>query len=140
MDATYWAGQIHRWYGRFSKTGKTSSDDIALVRAHGEQLAKVQMGQQIIWCNSPEYKAAARPTRIGISRLSRCRLSGTSKAKRCRARPKLIPGHSTNCRAVREATGRDLSEKQTKQAKEIAEGVKTANEERIPPRKRFWML
>jgi len=40
-------------------------------------------------------------------------------------------------RAVREATGRDLSEKQTKQAKEIAEGCKTANEERIPPRKRF---
>lgn len=115
----------------FQKTGKTSSDDIALVRAHGEQLAKAaNEAADKFGVDSPEYKAASKADSDWHQQIKPMQTEWHRQGQAMQGETEIDTGtfHGI-ARAVREATGHDLSEKQAKQAKEIAEGVKTANEE-----------
>ena len=119
----------------FKETGKSSPDDIALVRAYGEKLYNdAQAASDKFGIDSPEYLAARKTDSDWQQNVVRpMRTSWHAQGQAMQGETEIDYGafHGLS-RAYREATGKEFSAEQAKQAQEISSGIKQVRAEVAP--------
>jgi hypothetical protein len=115
----------------FTETGKLSSEDMALVRAHGEQLAKAaNLAADQHGLDSPEYTAAAKADSDWIQAIKPMQTEWHRIGEAQQGEAEIDTGSFHGLRrSYQQATGEDFNLEQAKAAKEIAGKVRTATNE-----------
>lgn len=115
---------------QFSKTKQVSGLDMAIVRAHGEKLAKAAYdAEEKFGSDSPEYKAAAQADSDWIKKIKPMQTESSDIFRAQQGVTEVDTGtfHGLQREFVNIA-GREFTEKEAKQAKKIASNVKEATE------------
>lgn len=114
----------------FKKTSQVAPDDFAVVRAHGENLAKsAKSAADEHGIDSPEYKAAAKADfQWQQDAVQPMKTAASETFRGMQGETEIDTGtfHGL-ARAVREVTGEDLTKGQTAKAAKIADGVSKAD-------------
>ena len=123
-------GDAEKALSDFEKTKKLSSDDMALVRAQGERLAKeATQIEREFGTDSDEYRAAWDRLSEWDARSKAMQTEWHKTGQAQQGETDIDTGTFTGLqRAHKEATGKDFSEKQAAEAKATAAKVKSAED------------
>lgn len=115
----------------FTKDGRISADSMALVRAHGETLAKAAFDAlDEHGADSEQYKTAAKADSDWVKTIKPMQTEWHKIGQAQQGETEVDTGNfHALARAHAEATGSDFSDKQAEQAKDIASGVRKATNE-----------
>ncbi len=117
---------------RVKETGKADSEDVALLRAHGEDLAQIaDRAEKEFGSDSPEYKAAAKADHAWQQNVIQPLRTEWHKSGQAMQGETDIDTGSFHglARAVQDLTGKELNPKQAKEAKAISEETSKLTEE-----------
>lgn len=111
---------------RFEKTGAIKADDVALVRAKGEQLAKAASDAAVKYgTKSPEYEAAAKADSEWIRAIKPMQTEWSKIGAAQQGETDLNTGDFHSLRTkFQELAGRDFTDREAVQAEKIAQGVR----------------
>ena len=115
---------------RFKKTGAIKADDIALVRAREEQLAKAasDAGKQFGY-DSPEYEAAAKAQQDWREQIKPMQTEWSKIGAAQQGETDIDTGDFHALRTkFQEVSGRDFTPEESQQAQKLAKGVKDAQD------------
>lgn len=109
----------------FEKTGKTSSDDISLARAHGEDLAQAaSAAAEKSGIGSDEYKYAAKSDSDWVQRVKAMQTEWHKQGQAMQGETEIDTGSFHGlARAYKEASGKDFTPQQAAKAQEISDEV-----------------
>ncbi|HTQ49255.1 MAG TPA: hypothetical protein VMJ12_00995, partial [Candidatus Acidoferrales bacterium] len=124
----------------FEKTKRLSADDMAVVRAHGEALAKAARNiEEKFGTNSPEYKVAWDALSAWDKRSKTMQTEWHKTGQAQQGETDIDTGSFTGLqRAHKELTGDDFTPKQAVQAKRVVKKVKAAKDTESAAKKQLF--